>query len=252
MRRSFFIIFLFTVSNSFAVRPFITDDARVVGNRLFQWESWFRFDKESWQHWNMYAYGPNNRWELALGFVHGFEAPRTEMQGYSYAIPLLQVKYLIREYKPNKVPGVALAAGSFLPGGLGAFKAPGHGAFAFLTLTQCFGEQENVLIHGNLGVNHVKYSHFDYTVITWGLGTQIKTFGGLHTIGEIFSGDPYVPGSGIAFQAGFRHIISDYVQLDFTFGKGLSGQNQLPFWYGAGVRLVTDWFLKKKNARVTD
>jgi hypothetical protein len=31
------------------VRPFITDDARVVGNRLAQLESWYRQDKETIQ-----------------------------------------------------------------------------------------------------------------------------------------------------------------------------------------------------------
>jgi hypothetical protein len=33
------------------VRPFITDDARVVGNRLAQLESWYRQDKETIQQW---------------------------------------------------------------------------------------------------------------------------------------------------------------------------------------------------------
>jgi hypothetical protein len=31
------------------VRPFITDDVRVVGRRLAQMEAWFRIDKESGQ-----------------------------------------------------------------------------------------------------------------------------------------------------------------------------------------------------------
>lgn len=234
---------------SYAVRPFITDDARVVGIRLGQYETWLRFDQHAWQHWNMVAYGPSKRLELALGFVHGVDAPRSELKGYSYAIPLIQAKYLLREYKPNKLPGVALVAGSFLPGGKGAFKAPGYGTFGFLAITQCFGEDENVLIHGNIGFNYVKYATSNYSVMTWGLGTQIKTIGGLHAIAEVFSGDPYVPGSGLAYQAGFRHFVSDFVQLDITIGQGISGENKLPLWYGGGIRLVTDWFDKRHKKR---
>lgn len=234
-----------------SVRPFITDDARVVGWRLFQYETWLRFDEHAWQHWSMFAYGPSKHSEIALGFVHGVAAPQ-DHKSYSYAIPLLQVKYLINEYKPNKLPGVAVAAGTFLPGGDGAFKAPGYGGFAYVAVTQCFGQQENILIHGNLGFNYVKYPNTDYSVMTWGVGTQIKTIGGLHVIGELFSGDPYVPGSGIAFQTGFRHIVSNYIQLDFTIGQGISGTNQLPLWYGGGVRLVTDWFEKRHKRKHTD
>ncbi len=248
MNRSFFIsIFLFPLFLC-AVRPFITDDARVVGYRLFQYETWLRFDKESWQHWSMLAYGPTKKLELSLGFVHGFEAPHYEVKGYSYAIPLVQAKYLINEYKPNSIPGIGFVAGSFFPGGDGLFKAPGLGYFGFLTLTQCIGKQENVLIHGNFGYNSVKMGTREtYSTITWGLGTQIKTIGGLHVIAELFSGDPYVPGSGLAYQTGFRHIVSDFVQLDLTIGEGLSGNNRLALWYGGGVRLVTDYFLRKKE-----
>lgn len=40
------------------VRPFITDDARVVGNRLTQLESWYRQDKGGIEQWILTAYGP--------------------------------------------------------------------------------------------------------------------------------------------------------------------------------------------------
>ncbi|QEK50772.1 hypothetical protein FYC62_03125 [Pedobacter aquae] len=40
-----------TSTKEVLVRPFITDDARVVGERLAQLETWVRFDKEAGQHW---------------------------------------------------------------------------------------------------------------------------------------------------------------------------------------------------------
>jgi hypothetical protein len=195
----------------------------------------------------MAAYGPSKKLELALGFVHGVQIHTNDEKDYSYAIPLVQAKYLIKEYTPNKLPGIAVVAGSFLPGGNGSFKAPGYGGFAYVAITQCFGKTENVLIHANVGANHVKYPTFEHNVVTWGIGTQIKTIGGLHLIGEVFSGDPYVPGSGMSFQTGFRHIVNNYVQLDLTIGQGLSGTHILPLWYGGGVRLVTDYFEKRKS-----
>jgi hypothetical protein len=58
MHAKFILSFLFFSFSTFAVRPFITDDARVVGWRLAQWESWARFDKHEGQWWHMAAYGP--------------------------------------------------------------------------------------------------------------------------------------------------------------------------------------------------
>lgn len=243
------LFYLVLTLKAFAVRPFITDDARIVGRRLGQYETWLRFDKHAYQHWNMIAYGPTERWEFAIGFVQGLEASKAEHKAYSYAIPLLQAKYLIKEYKPNKAPGLAIAVGTFLPGGQGAFKAPGPGAFAYLATTQSLGREDQFLFHANLGINSVQYPTSNYSVTTWGIGTQIRTIGGLHLVGEVFSGDPYVPGSGMAFQSGFRYFVSNFVQLDFTIGQGIMGENQMPFWGGAGIRLVTDWFEKKHKTK---
>ncbi len=234
-------------TKNYAVRPFITDDARVVGFRLAQWETWLRFDRYSGQHWHMLAYGLRKELELTAGAVWGYDRPSPEYKEFSYAMPLIQGKYLFREYQPNKPPGVALVAGTFLPGGRGAFVPPGYGAFSFLTITQCFGQGEKVLIHANTGASLLFINRNNQLVTTWGLGTQIKTYKGFHLVGEIFSGDPYIPGTGLAFQAGFRHFISDLIQIDGTIGKGIAGQNIMPFWWSIGARIVTTRFLKQKK-----
>lgn len=101
------------------VRPFITEDARVVGDRLAQLETWLRFDKESGQHWLMAAYGPTPKLELSLGGLYGYwiepQQNGSHKKLFSYALPLVQAKYLFLEYVPNKPPGVALVIGSFFP-----------------------------------------------------------------------------------------------------------------------------------------
>ena len=131
--------FLSVIFESGAVRPFITDDARVVGYRLGQWESWLRFDQHSGQYWHMLAYGPNDRLELTLGGVFGYQHEADQKRALSYALPLIQAKYLIRAYQPNKAPGIGIVAGTFVPGGRGAFVPEGYGAFGFLMISQCFG-----------------------------------------------------------------------------------------------------------------
>lgn len=235
-----------SISQEPQVRPFITDDARVVGKRLAQMEAWFRLDKEAGQQWVMAAYGPSEQLEISLGGVFGYENHGNGKLGFSYALPLIQGKYLVRGYAHGKGPGLGFVLGSFLPGGTGSFRQPGFGTFGFTTITQCFGEREDVLIHLNTGLNYLHIDGSNSFLSTWGLGTQIRTLGGFHLVGEIFSGDPYVPGSGLSWQAGFRHFFSDLFQIDMTIGKGISGSNPLPLWGSAGVRIVTERWKKNR------
>lgn len=229
------------------VRPFITDDARVVGERLAQLETWLRFDKEAGQHWIMGAYGPNKKLELAIGGVYGYQNDHYSNKTFSYALPLLQAKYLFKEYKPNKAPGFGVVLGTFLPVGTGSFKPAGYGTFGYLTVSQSLGSGDKFLIHGNLGGNYLHIKGENDLIATWGVGTQLKAYKGLHLVGEIFSGDPYVPGTGMAFQTGYRYFFSDLVQVDMTVGRGIAGKTIMPFWFSAGIRIVTERFLKKKN-----
>jgi len=232
---------------AYAVRPFITDDAAVVGHRLMQLETWALFDRFSGQHWLMYGYGPTKWLELSLGAVYGYDRPQPNHTKFSYAMPLLQGKFLLWDYQPNKPPGVALALGTALPFGKGEFVPPGYGAYSFLAVTQCFGKDENVLIHGNIGVNYLYVDKKNRFVPFWGVGTQVKIYKGLHFIGEVISGDPYAPGTGLAYQAGFRYFISDFIQVDAEVGQGLAGKERMPFWLGFGARFVFETKKKSKN-----
>ncbi len=96
------------------VRPFITDDARVVGNRLTQMESWYRQDKFGIEQWVLAAYGPTPWLELTFGGIFGAERLPTANE-FGYGIPLLQAKFLLKEYLPYQLPGVGFVIGSFLP-----------------------------------------------------------------------------------------------------------------------------------------
>jgi hypothetical protein len=96
-------------------------------------------------------------------------------------------------------------------------------------------------VHVNVGVNRLWIGDGrDQTVATWGVGTQLPVRYGLHVVSELFSGDPYVPGSGTAWQAGVRHFVDERLQLDATLGRGIGGAAPLPLWWSAGVRIVAE------------
>jgi hypothetical protein len=116
-------VFLAT-SPAGAVRPFITDDARVVGDRSGQIETWFRLDNHALQQWVLPAFGPTSWLELALGGLHGFTFVRDDVVAYSIAGPLMQAKFLLHETLPMRWPGIALVAGLQPPVGLRSFATP--------------------------------------------------------------------------------------------------------------------------------
>lgn len=219
-----------------AIRPFITDDARVVGDKQVQLETWLQLDKLSLQHWIAPAVGPTDFLEFTLGAVHG-----VSFQGdKSYAIsgPLLQGKLLLNAADPNAWPGVAWVVGSLLPfstGDIDAFP----GAFSYVALTENIGENETLLIHFNAGVVvHDSGEKNLHVAPSFGLGFQARVFSGLHGVGEVVYGDAYTGIDAAALQAGFRFIFSDYVQIDTTMGSGFAGQER-PLWGTTGLRLVS-------------
>lgn len=226
-------LLLFSAAPLFAVRPFITDDARVVGRRQAQMETWMRGDRAAFQHWALVSYGPIAPLELTLGAVQG--ATYTHGTEYSVAGPLMQGKYLLRRPRTNSWPGIAVSGGAFAPVGRGEFAPEGWDSFAYVAVTESLMEDDHVLLHGNVGfVNSASGRK-----ATWGTGSQIRIRGGFHAVGEVFSGDPYAESSGVAFQGGFRHFISEYIQIDATIGSGMTGQPRLPVWGTVGLRLAT-------------
>lgn len=221
------------------VHPFIADDARVVGGRLFQIETWIRYSEGVAEHWILGAYGVSDELELTLGGTIGFERlPTNGHLAVGTSFPLLQAKYLFRPYADGEPPGVAIVMGIALPAGTGFLRPEETNVFGFLCISQCIGQTEDLLIHGNLGGSYLRSSQDSRFTPTWGLGTQIRALGGFHIVGEVISGDPYQSGSGLAYQIGFRHFFSDNLQIDGTFGKGISGSVILPPWTSFGVRIL--------------
>jgi hypothetical protein len=224
-----------------AARPFITDDAAVVGARQVQLETFLRIDRNATQHWALLGVGAAAPLELTVGFFHGAshprEAPATE---YGSAGPLLQAKVLLSEVRLNSWPGLALAAGAFVPLGRGRFEPAGWSGFAYAAVTASLFDQDRLLLHANVGVFAADAEPENQVTLTWGVGAQVRLFAGLHALAEIFSGDPYAGSCACAVQGGLRYILSPNLQLDATGGTGIFGAHTLPGWATVGVRLVSD------------
>jgi hypothetical protein len=244
-----------TSTKAGAIRPFVTDDARVVGDRLAQLETWLLLDRLALEHNLLAALGPTEWLEVTLGMVHGGLHSGLE-RAYSLTGPIVQAKALLLSAESNGRPGVAIAAGTLPPGGFGPFKADGWGAFGYLALTESLFE-ESLLIHANLGFaigyeflseverNRGEKHRLD-TLVTTGLGVQVRLVAGLHGVAEVYYGDPYDSRASYpAMQTGLRYIFGDHVQMDGTFGTTLAsidspdGREQLEHWGSLGVRLVS-------------
>lgn len=236
MHRHFFsaVLLVAVVSVStraWAIRPFITDDARVVGERLVQLETWVQVDKRSLAHWILPAFGPTRWLELSAGGLHGTAGTPRQ---YSLSGPLLQGKALLLQTHDGGAPGLALALGTLLTNGTGPFSENPSSGFGYLASTASFRD-EAILIHVNAGL-----SYGDETFIaTGGIGSQVRTLGGLHLVAELVRGDAYSRATDGAVQGGGRFIVSDSVQVDATVGTGIWGDNQRPTWATVGLRLVS-------------
>jgi hypothetical protein len=221
---------------AYAVRPFVTDDARVVGYHVAQLESSVKADRNVVANLNLFAFGPTEKLELTAAWVDGFQHGRGESRVFSLQGPLVQAKYLFFGAKPNATPGLAAAAGGFPPWGSQTFKPDSSREFFYIAMTESLGDADRVLFHGNLGFS----TSGGYTVATWGLATQVRVRGGWNAIFEVFKNDPYAGDVGGAFQTGFRYIFNDNLQLDVTGGTGLWGTPHLSAYYGMGIRIVSD------------
>jgi len=237
-----------------AIRPFVTDDARVVGHKLAQLETWLLVDRLLIEHTALAAVGPTDWLELAAGVVQGGAHSGADV-GYSLTGPIVQAKALLAPAKSNAWPGVAVATGTFAPYGFGALAPPDWSGFGYLALTQNIDE-ETLLIHANLGVvvgdqrsksEQTSALHEDVRAgVTAGLGAQLKIVGGFHGMAEVYFGDPYdARFEHPAMQVGARYIFGPHVQADVTFGSTLvklqseDGRHGTEQWGTVGIRLVT-------------
>lgn len=227
-----------------AVRPFITDDARVSDPGTLLLETSARMDRATLQNLNVVTAGLLDGVEIGAAFSHGAFSAEEDGGGsrsYGLAGPILQVKGLLARGAPNRLPALAAVVGVSSPLGTPGFAPSAWGGFGYLAVTESLFDEERLLLHANLGTFAKAASDAPGTMLslTWGVGAQLRLVGGLHALGEVVSGDPYADRAGGAFQAGFRYVVSEAVQIDATVGEGLWGETRIAPWAGLGLRLVS-------------
>ncbi|MDQ3267649.1 MAG: hypothetical protein M3P47_02820 [Pseudomonadota bacterium] len=229
-----FLVLMFVNSKSYAIRPFVTDDARVVGDRIAQVETWAVFDNHKATHNALFAIGPTPWLELTSGLSQRYSF--VDKKGYGISGGLLQLKALLRDTKPDSGPGVSFSVGVIPAFGSGSLTPDGVTRFEYGILSQSFFN-DDLLFHANLGASSKKDLQQSRTM-TAGFGFQARVIGGLHAVAEIYRGDPYDPTIKVmASQVGFRHIFSDTVQIDGTIGSTFDRHAEQ--WMTIGIRVVS-------------
>ncbi|MDD5170587.1 MAG: hypothetical protein PHN75_17350 [Syntrophales bacterium] len=233
---------IFIPRQVWAVRPFITDDARITDKASLLWETSIRVDKERLQNLNVLSYGLAKRVEVSLNFTDGMMINDETRGNPSIAGPGLQVKYLFGDGVGIDFPSTALVVGATSPNGMGSatFKAPDWSEYAYLAITKALvNHPENLNMHINLGINHSEVEGHP-TTASWGIGFQIHMVEKTFLCTEVFAGDPYAITPGAIYQVGLRFFVNDKMQIDASAGHGLWGEPALRGFLGFGLRMVFD------------
>lgn len=236
-----------------AVRPFVTDDARIIDRGQFETENWLDLHRarRRWHRsFNVMAGLSFSDWgELIAGGAVTLDGDRQ----IGIANPVIQPKFLLVRAEDDGVPGLSLAAGVTLPVGIGPVYDPVTGLYLVAPLTSRLFD-DWLLVHVNVGFTAAVHEDRSTSIDPyWGAGLDLGV-GTQETrvVAEVFAGDPLEPlGPGLAGQAGFRWLPSDYVNLDITFGGQPEldahgrGTGRAEIWGQVGVRLLFDLFTRE-------
>jgi hypothetical protein len=229
-----------------AVRPFVTDDARISDTGQVEIETWFEFQRQPEHRFgmaNVMVGGSVNRWlQILAGTGVGLDG-RGQLNVLN---PVVTPKILLWPAADDGRPGLSVAGGVTLPIGTGELYQPATGFFLFAPVTSRLLD-DTLVVHVNVGGRGAIVPS-DRTVLRpyWGVGTEMAVFGhhAPHLVLEVYAGDPFEPlGPPIAAQGGFRWLVSDRVNLDLTFG-GQPAEHSPGFdaWGQLGIRMLFDAF----------
>jgi len=254
----------FCPESAIAVRPFVTDDARIVYKGQLETESYtgmtmVKGDKPAIEARSLQGMAITDRFEMIAG---GFGFTYQDNQARPLDM-LIQPKYVLHR-SFGAIPSISVAAASLFP--LSGNRqhwdgyAMTHISWFLFTPKDSTDPYDNALaIHLNLGTK----SRYDAGPATyrsklyWAAGFEVIMPGTreVRFLGEIFSGDPFSFEEKFpAFQTGFRWYKSSTVQMDVVF-RGLrngsletqasTGAEFSPGWnytIQAGLRVLFDAF----------
>jgi hypothetical protein len=251
-----FSLFLLFYSNAvFAIRPFVTDDARIlsigqVGSEIWLEEAMHDSNYDFTQHallsWNAY------KW-IEVTAVGNFHHKSGRMESFN---PVLQAKLLLTKAGREGEPGLALSTANVFNSGTGTQKENAQASY-LLGLSTLRLNQDRLIIHANLGVTQARPpNEAKKTRPFWGIGFDRALWAlDWRVIGEVYSGDPYSAfRSPVAAQTGFRWLYHHQFSFDLVMGGQpeynehyhSTGENE--YWVQLGVRISADLYTETDDA----
>lgn len=244
---------IFIPSLLFAVRPFVTDDARI--------SDYGQLEFEAWSEWNKHAHGGHSTAQQVMGgvalnewlqIITGGGVGKDEHGNTTTTDFIFQPKFLLTDAKEDGRPGIAIATGVKLPTGKGELSDDATGTFVVgILTTRLFDDW--LLLHLNSGIRNV-FLHGDRKdIFHWGVGIDAGVMReDIRYIAEMFSGDPFdTVTPKIAMQTGFRYLHSDNLIFDITLGieptrhDTMSFRRDREYTMQFGIRILFDAFTKE-------
>ena len=235
----------FNPSIAFAVRPFVTDDARIVYKGQLETESYAGLtladrDKPTVEARALQGMSLTDRLEIiAGGFGFTYQADQARPLDM-----LVQPKYVLyRSF--GAIPSISVAAASLFPlsGNRQQWNsyAMAHASWFLFTPEGSTDPYDNGLaVHINLGTK----SQYDAGPVTyrsklyWAAAFEVITpfSREIRFLGEVFNGDPFTYEEEFpAFQTGFRWYKTANTQMDLVFRGVRDGSEQTRLSSGAEV-----------------
>ncbi len=240
-------------AESWAVRPFVTDDARIVNIGQLETESWAemrlaRGSAPGFHVASLQGYSPTDRLEIIAGVIGlDYQERRLSLDDIVF-----QPKYLIYRSFNSLIPSVSAAAAFLSPisGNRQQWNnyAMFHASWFLFTPQGSPDPYDNGLaIHVNLGMKGQYDAGLGGRQTAkpyWAIGFETITFAReIRFLGEIFNGDPFLYQEEFpAFQTGFRWYKSSNVQWDLVVGGARTHEalSQMNYTVQIGFRWLFD------------
>jgi len=223
LRALVLLIGLLISINAHAVRPFVTDDARIIDYGQLELESWLETTRADGRYspapgFNFIGGISVNDW---LQFLAGSGIGLDSNGDTTVSNPMLMGKVLLKAAELDGTPGYAISAGTTFNRGRGEGLYDDGRVFSLVGMTTYRLLDDALNIHLNLGsrTDSPKGAKSKSRVF-WGAGIDAEAFSEeTRVVAEVFAGDPLeLNAPKVAMQTGLRWIYSDYTQLDVMFG----------------------------------
>ena len=223
-----FALGIFYLNLSYAARPMLTDDARIVDPKACQLESWIRDSKHITEYWALPSCNVSENLEVTIG-----GSLEGENGHSSFANELYQLKTIIQPIAINQT-GVSITLGN----GRDPKRTMNRAIQDwYLNVPISYPYNDRLVIHTNLGVTHLTDEKTEK--MNWGLSSEYNYNEHIDLISEVFNQSS----NSTYFQFGLRYwLIKNRAQIDTTYMNSFNhiGEDQS---FSIGLRLLSLPFL---------